>query len=1278
MLTAAVLLTVAQCYSATHYVKSGGTGDGSSWSNAAGDLQQTIDNAQSGDEIWIAAGTYKPTTKIYASQRTSLAFILKEGVSLYGGFSGTETAKDERQRGGESWDFTNATILSADDDNPDEWNRLTDSYYNWWLWDFQGDGTMQVPGTKNNSAHVLYCKSEFATATAIDGLTLTGANANVTRATPAGGALYALGNIQLSNCRIVENSAYYKAENFDDSNTYGGAVYLKGTGGASIKGCLFERNYAHSAYGNALGGAIWAGGNTTVSDCTFIDCTSTDFGGGVYLKGANVSLQNCSFKGCYGSRGGAVYIDGANASDLVIEDCRSVVFGGGAINKSGKLSRAIIRGCSSDTEAYGSDNGGLGGGLYNDGGYTDNCAIFNSFAFKGGGVYSTGGTLEHCTVVNNTQRFEGIGGDTFASDDNSHFYNSITETAEASNFNSPVAFSGLPTENSQWETLRNADWSLMPGSAFIDSASDITPTSSIDLAGNPRVAGAMADRGAYEYQGGGKVPTIVLTFKDGTQNATIGVGGATGYEFTIDWGNGEEITYSSASYHSHALTGNTVKIYGSEIQVLQAQESDILSADVSNAPALTRIMLGGNGMTSLTLGNHPSLTGIYAGANKLTSINVAGCPALRVLSVEENLIEGSIDCSAMAQLSKVDISNNKVQELILPNHSTLYEVACAYNELTQLDVAGRSGLAELTAHNNQIHQIDLSGLTSLESIYLGENGLESIDISGAPSLETLQLAGNNLTAIDLSHNTALTGIYLFDNNLQSLDLTRNTAASWVNISNNQIADIDLTKCSRLSLFIASGNRLSQLNLKNNPSVVRLELDNNMLTSIDVSRQTSLSQFYVRNNLLTSLDLSKNGYLYWLRCAGNNIATLDLSKNTYLQFLDAAGNNLTTLDLSKQTGLQGLFLEDNNMDADAINSIMSVLPNVSSVSVGANNEEFARKLNISFMPGTAGADKSVAEAKGWTVIAETPGAGAQTPVELNIQADYAGNLPAGVAEVTVEYANEEHTSLYINNFFETGNRVVAAIDGEGNIKIAPQTIGGSTDGNYYMIVSKDAKNGSPFEIFNTFVAGRFENGMLSLNEWNIMIVPPSFSENLGTLYTDDLTTKFYKSNGTFSWTTEDGAERNSKVYAVADTDNKTMTVYGWGDIATVTLSQTATTIWTASKDCAFFTGSESYSLTTPDNSAVVSQERVNARTLRFGAWQLTETGGAVSHKSTQGTLSLDFPLPEFSGITVTEGSEVIKTIYINAAGIRSSQPFDGFNIIVERRTDGSTTTRRAML
>ncbi len=162
-----MLLPAASLNAATRYVSPGGTGDGSSWAQATNDLQAAIDASENGDEIWVAAGSYKPTALIKSNKPTSKAFILKDGVSLYGGFAGTEAALDERATDGAAYDMTNETILDADDDVPDVWTRVIAEATTYrWEWELTNN---QVNGTKGNSSHVLYSATTLASPTVIDG-----------------------------------------------------------------------------------------------------------------------------------------------------------------------------------------------------------------------------------------------------------------------------------------------------------------------------------------------------------------------------------------------------------------------------------------------------------------------------------------------------------------------------------------------------------------------------------------------------------------------------------------------------------------------------------------------------------------------------------------------------------------------------------------------------------------------------------------------------------------------------------------------------------------------------------------------------------------------------------------------------------------------------------------------------------------------------------------------------------------------------------------------------
>ena len=69
-------------------------GAGTTWATAKRDLQEAINAATSGDQIWVAAGIYKPTHDPFGSAGPSdnrdKTFFLKDGVALYGGFLATK------------------------------------------------------------------------------------------------------------------------------------------------------------------------------------------------------------------------------------------------------------------------------------------------------------------------------------------------------------------------------------------------------------------------------------------------------------------------------------------------------------------------------------------------------------------------------------------------------------------------------------------------------------------------------------------------------------------------------------------------------------------------------------------------------------------------------------------------------------------------------------------------------------------------------------------------------------------------------------------------------------------------------------------------------------------------------------------------------------------------------------------------------------------------------------------------------------------------------------
>ena len=208
------------------YVKQGGTGYGTSWSDATGNLQAALYCAayltSNGAQIWVAQGTYKPAP--YPIYR-NLSFVLNTNVSMYGGFTGIENFLDERD-----W-ITNETILSGDIDN---------------------DGL-----DAGNSLHVV----KGANDAILDGFTISGGYANGTGDDARGGGML---NVSVSpivrNCRFTDNFAtdgtvlYNKSSTMQIINCYfynnGGGIY-NSSSNISIVSCTFNEPDYTVIYNNA-------------------------------------------------------------------------------------------------------------------------------------------------------------------------------------------------------------------------------------------------------------------------------------------------------------------------------------------------------------------------------------------------------------------------------------------------------------------------------------------------------------------------------------------------------------------------------------------------------------------------------------------------------------------------------------------------------------------------------------------------------------------------------------------------------------------------------------------------------------------------------------------------------------------------------------------------------------------------------------------------------------------------------------------------------------------
>ncbi len=434
--------------------------DGSTWSNAYSDLQEGINAASSGQEVWVARGEYLPTGGTPSRAST---IQLKNGVIVRGGYNGLEFPGDENTRVLDP----SLTVISGDLAGNDGSTIPPDPFAdNVFVVITAGDGGLDIVEDD----------------TVLDYLTIRGGNGENSGGTSNGGAgmtINANSNPTIQNCIIEGNQAPDELE--------GGGVAIKTGDNAltvTMENCIIRSNRGGKGGGIAVlnGSRLFMTGNQSeIRDNVLneiIDATVSPeppvFGAGFYIDASsegefrNVTIADNTWENTSDDFPPAFGGGGASLGTLLMKDCvldnnvlgnlgpafeEAVPVGGGLyVDGSAQIANCLfvsndvvakfnplgggmalgvnadvtMSNCTLRSNAAGNANFGgvgLGGAIYVEGDLINdifgklmvtNTLMANNTAFgKGGAVYSLSPLTDffNCTVANNSVLNPSSGGD---------------------------------------------------------------------------------------------------------------------------------------------------------------------------------------------------------------------------------------------------------------------------------------------------------------------------------------------------------------------------------------------------------------------------------------------------------------------------------------------------------------------------------------------------------------------------------------------------------------------------------------------------------------------------------------------------------------------------------------------------------------------------------------------------------------------------------------------------------------------------------------------------
>ena len=230
-------------------------------------------------------------------------------------------------------------------------------------------------------------------------------------------------------------------------------------------------------------------------------------------------------------------------------------------------------------------------------------------------------------------------------------------------------------------------------------------------------------------------------------------------------------------------------------------------------------------------------------------LNIINFINIKNLFLSNNNLIDKLDLSIFKNLEMVDLDNNKLNKIILPNN-----------------------IIELSCNNNLLQNIP--DLKNAKRCRLSNNKINSFNISST-DIEIIELDNNDITQIDISHYYNLKKFIIYKNPLTHIKILNNNKLKYVDLSETKIINLDninniehlvLNQCDNIK-ELPKSDYLQTLEIINTP-IEKLQFykefeliifQSNLVKNVSSKYKLSNANIQLRKNIY--IVISKNSVNY---------------------------------------------------------------------------------------------------------------------------------------------------------------------------------------------------------------------------------------------------------------------------------------------------------------------------------------------------------------------------------------------------------------------------------